>query len=216
MSELKQFVVYRLKVREKIYIGSTCDFRLRLRAHKTNCFNRDSRKYNNLFYEYIRENDINFEDVEQEILEEIDNLYDNDKENKKNARIREQYYIDRERENKGDNLLNVINAYTDMEQIKTENAKKREARKAENYKNDKEKRKAEKKAEWYQNNKEKITARKAVYYQNNKEKIFKRRYEKINCECGSTITVHHKVRHERTKIHKDYLKSLEKQNETLK
>jgi hypothetical protein len=53
--------------------------------------------------------------------------------------------------------------------------------------------------EWKENNKEKIKEYNKEYYENNKDKVNK----KITCECGRTITLVNKTKHERTKVHQD-------------
>ena len=64
-------------------------------------------------------------------------------------------------------------------------------------------------AEWYQVNKEDIKQRHKEYRENNKEKIKQRETQKIACACGKTATRGHLKRHERSKKHQNYLKSLE-------
>jgi len=57
------------------------------------------------------------------------------------------------------------------------------------------------------NNKDVIKLRKKEYYENNKESIELKRKEKgkYTCECGLTLTIAHKPRHERTQKHQKYL-----------
>jgi hypothetical protein len=72
----------------------------------------------------------------------------------------------------------------------------------------------EKNKEYRENNKAKIIEymkeynknnklQKQKYYQENKEKINERVIQRITCECGRTITLLHKARHERSKFHQD-------------
>jgi len=200
MTELKQFVVYKLSIDDQFYIGSTCNFKKRLSYHKYDCFNRNTTRYNKPIYQYIRTNNLNFEDIKTEILERVENIYNSDKENEKNARIREQYYIDREREIRGGNITNSYNAYTTEQEKKIQKTELNTAY----YQKNKEKI-AEYHAEWYQKNKEKIVALQAEYRLKNKERYS----QKINCPCGSTTTVGNKSKHEKTIKHQEYLKSLE-------
>jgi len=55
--------------------------------------------------------------------------------------------------------------------------------------------------EYYEANKEKILEKQKEYYEANKEKIS----EKYTCECGSTLTIGKKSRHEKTKKHLKFL-----------
>lgn len=54
--------------------------------------------------------------------------------------------------------------------------------------------------EYYINN----TERKNEYYKDNKEKIKECKSIQVVCECGRTIRIGDKSRHEKTKIHKKY------------
>jgi hypothetical protein len=63
----------------------------------------------------------------------------------------------------------------------------------------------EKKAEYYQQNKEKKIEQNKEYRNVNKEKRAEHAKQKITCECGSIITIHHKSSHERTKKHQNFI-----------
>ena len=53
-------IIYKLCCKDPnikdIYVGSTTDFRIRKNSHKTCCNNPNSKKYNRLVYQFIREN----------------------------------------------------------------------------------------------------------------------------------------------------------------
>jgi len=50
---------------------------------------------------------------------------------------------------------------------------------------------------------------KQEYYLQNREIINKKRYEKIECECGSSYTKNHQARHFKSKKHIEYLERKE-------
>jgi Tat protein secretion system quality control protein TatD with DNase activity len=62
--------------------------------------------------------------------------------------------------------------------------------------------------EWRDDNKEEIRERKKKYRENNKEKIKAHKSKKCICECGREYAHDHKARHERTKIHQDYINGI--------
>jgi hypothetical protein len=197
MTELKLFVVYKLVVGEMIYIGSTCDLRERLVNHKSSCLNSNSNNYNTPLYKYIRDNDIDFDDIEVEVLEEIENIFLSDRENEINARKREQYYIDIQDEIIGGNILNDRRAYTTEEEYKLYYQQYYQ--------------------QYYQRNKETIKENMAQYYQQNKETIkqyYQRNKEIISqkfvCDCGGKYIRGNKVQHEKTNKHQAYLSNLNK------
>ena len=42
--------------KDEVYIGSTYDFKNRMRQHKYSCYNEKSKKYNFFVYQFIRQN----------------------------------------------------------------------------------------------------------------------------------------------------------------
>jgi hypothetical protein len=52
-----------------------------------------------------------------------------------------------------------------------------------------------------------ILQSKIKYRETNKEKISEKRKETYTCECGSTLTIVKKSRHEKTQIHLNFLKN---------
>jgi len=58
-------------------------------------------------------------------------------------------------------------------------------------------------------NKDLIKEKKKVYHEKKKDFINEKAKQKYTCPCGSCLRISDKVRHERTKKHQDYLKSLE-------
>ena len=47
--------VYKLTINNETYVGSTGDFKKRLRSHKSSCYNTKCKEYNFKLYKYIRE-----------------------------------------------------------------------------------------------------------------------------------------------------------------
>jgi len=58
-----------------------------------------------------------------------------------------------------------------------------------------------------ENNKEKKAEIDKQYRENNKEKISERKKQKYTCECGSTLTITTKSRHEKTTKHQSFVNS---------
>ena len=67
----------------------------------------------------------------------------------------------------------------------------------------------EKYKKYYDENSEKIKKEKAEYYEKNKDTILEKKSKKFVCECGSNISRGSKARHNRSKKHQDYIKTLE-------
>jgi len=60
---------------------------------------------------------------------------------------------------------------------------------------------------YYDENKDKFLEKNKKYYQTNKEELNKKRNEKYTCQCGSTLRISDKSRHERSKKHIDFITS---------
>lgn len=63
--------------------------------------------------------------------------------------------------------------------------------------------------DFYRDNQDKIKYNSIQYYKVNKEKINERKYEKIDCECGSIYTRSTHCRHIKSKKHKQFIECQE-------
>jgi hypothetical protein len=164
----KLYIIYEITPINKelnfSYVGSTENFIKRKSNHKIDCNNINSRSYSNNKYKYIRNNG-GWDEFIMSPLEEYEC------ENKLQARIREQYFID-----KIENKLNMIKAYIGMD-------------KQEYYE------------KYYKNNKEYFSKQHKNYRENNKEKIQQHKKEKILCLCCNYYSRSNKSTHERSKFH---------------
>lgn len=57
---------------EILYVGSSKNIRERYSQHKSDCHNENSNRYHLIFYQYIREHNINLKDLNFIILKEFD------------------------------------------------------------------------------------------------------------------------------------------------
>ena len=80
--------IYKMNIKDKYYIGSTKDIKYRIRRHKSDCYNQNTRSYNFKVYKYIRENCADWSEVSFDILDVYDDISIEFK------REIEQYYID--------------------------------------------------------------------------------------------------------------------------
>ena len=155
------------------YVGHTTDFRKRKYGHKSCCNNEEYRDYNFKLYQNIRANG-GWENWEMKPLEEFNC------ENKIQARIREQEWID-----KLQAKMNSVNSFKDKKEYCKEfyEEHKKEIRERHNIYN--------------KEHKEERNER----YQKNKEKILEKNKEKFTCECGVICRITDKSRHEKSQKH---------------
>jgi len=157
------------------YIGSTNDIKRRYRSHKTNCWNENSKCYNFLVYQYLREKNI---DIELKIL----GVYKRKCSNKIKLLV-EQFYI-----NEYDSVKNGFNTINSCRNEKNKIMYEKEWREENKEKNN-------------ENNKEYSKK----YYKKYKEKIKQRHKIKINCPiCNSLIAKYGLERHQRSKKCKSF------------
>ena len=102
-NDYKNSVIYRIYCKNpdilECYIGSTIDFKKRIKTHKTCINNRNKHSYNYKIYQFIRENG-GWDNFDKEILE----YYPCN--NEEDLKIKEQEYISRFKP-----TLNTFNAY---------------------------------------------------------------------------------------------------------
>ena len=164
---------------DDIYIGSTVQpLYKRFHTHKVNTSCRSKI----LFEKY--------DDVRIELIECVPC------DNKEQLNKKEGEYI-----RKLDCVNKVIAGRT-YKEYREDNKEKIKENHKEYYENNKDKIKENSK-EYRENNKEHYKEYWKEYRENNKEKIKEYRKNKITCECGRTITLLHKARHEKTKVHQD-------------
>ena len=200
------FIIYKILLElncDFVYVGSTSNLNKRIKDHKQNCVNESCRAYTYDLYKNIRLFG-GFEKCNFEIIENYDC------ENRKEALIREQYWINELKAN-----LNTIMAFNP----KSKNERVKDISNTEEAK--------EKRKEYLLQNKDRFKERdkknKKEYYEKNKNKWDKYREEhreqlrennKINgtvyytCGCGSEVCILKWTRHERTLKHKKYLETL--------
>jgi len=154
-----------------VYVGSTKAFRQRKSSHKHDCYNENSKNYNNKLYTTIRKNG-GWDNWRMVLIEDCGEI------SFTQSRIREE-----ENRVKLNGNLNSRKCYT------TEEEKKERHNKQSN--------------KSYHNNKEYYKE----YYENNKEMVKEKQGKIITCECGRTFKICEKARHEKTKIHCEFIKN---------
>lgn len=155
-----------------LYVGSTVDFKVRLSAHKTNCYNVKRPHYNTPIYQYIRSNGdwnkIEFKiiDVYYNITKQLLNKIEGD-------------YI---RYFNFDKLLNRDIPGRTREEYREDNQDKMK--------------------KYYLDNKDELTIKHKIYNQNNKDKIKANRSRPWTCViCDKTIKTDSKSKHLKSNKH---------------
>jgi hypothetical protein len=166
------------------YVGSTTNFIRRKQEHKSCCNNENNKDYNYYVYQVIRDKG-GFQNWDMIQIEEYKAS------NKKELETRERYWI----ESLKSSLNQIIPTRTQKE-----------------YYEDNKEDLLLKVKEYREKNRDAILLKKKQYQIDNKDVIKlrdkARKKEKYTCECGSTLRIIDKARHERTHKHQAFIKTL--------
>jgi len=211
-TDYSKSIIYKIEHMDKpelVYVGSTTDFVRRKSQHKNNCNNENDRVYNYKLYKLIRANG-NWESFKCMIICEFP------------CNTKTELIIEEEKHRKElQTTLNSICAYCTEDETKTKLTECRKQyeinnkEKIKEWRNENKDKLNENKREYYKLNKDKfknyqeankdiIKEKRSEYYIKNKDTIF----QHFTCECGSLYTKHHKERHEKSKKHCDFIKTL--------
>jgi len=184
-------VVYKISCLDttvkETYVGSTVNFKDRMRCHKKACYNENYKRYNQPIYKFIRENG-GWKNWNMNI---IDSLTTTDEYEMIKC---ERKYIEEQQVRLNVQLPTRTKKqyYQDYKEEKLEYQKQ--------YHLDHKEKQNEKSRLYYQDHKEEFIEKQKQYYDANRETILKRQKEKIQCEkCGAFSTRCHLPRHQRTK-----------------
>ena len=194
--DYKKAMIYKiccndLKVKD-IYIGSTTEFTKRKTGHKSRCNNENNKCYNFNVNSFIRDN--GGWDNWSMILVERYPCNDNYE-----LKSRERYYIETLNATLNSIIPNRTNKeyrIDNKEQI-LKNQKKYRKEHKENQKKYREKQKENQK-KYKEEHKEKLKTYIKEYKKKNKHNITRREI----CECGTSIQLYNKIRHQKTEQHK--------------
>ena len=216
-----------------LYVGHTTNFTKRKAYHKEYSTIETSSKYNNKVYQMIRENG-GWDDFNMIVIEEFpcQNLREAEAEEDKVMRemkatmnmIRAFHPKEEWCEDNKEKLQEYRHHYyQDNKEYKIEyqhqfyvENKERILEQNRGYREKNKEQIKERHRQWYEKNKEKIQEYKHQYYdknkeyfreynEKNKEKISTKNNKVCLCKCGKTYTHHHKLRHEKTKFHLNFI-----------
>ena len=175
-------IIYTIRSKDSIYVGSTTHFVNRKNQHKSNIYNENVKEYNYKLYKTIRENNGEWDiqpyskypcnDVVEQTIEE--------------QRICLLLKADMNSKSCGTGLnYSELGNEEYYKQYRTENKDKL----LEYYK------------QYYNENKDKISEKQKQHYTVNKEKLLEHMKQKITCECGCIVSRTNLSPHKKTKKH---------------
>ena len=197
MVDYSKSIIYTIRSKDNLYVGSTVNFRSRKWDHKSAIYNKNSPKYNYKLYKIIRENDGLWDmhpyskypcnDIVEQGIEE--------------ERVRQLLKADLNSQSCGSGCS------TDKErkkQYRDQNKDKHREYDKQYYEQNKDKI-TERINQYRDQNKDKINEQKKQFYKQNKDKIREKAQQKITCECGYVVSKAHLSRHRNSKKHINFM-----------
>jgi len=177
MPDYSKSVIYTIRSRHNIYVGSTVNFRARKTNHKTLITSENLKIYNMKLYNNIRRNDGEWDMQPHSIFP-------------CNSKI--ELTIEEER------IRQLLNADMNMKSCGT-GLDKSEYKK-QWYEQNKE-RINEKRKQYREQNKERLNGKRKQYNEQHKDEIREQRRQKVTCECGCDVLKHNLSRHLKSPKH---------------
>jgi hypothetical protein len=200
MADYSKGIIYTIRSKDNIYVGSTLNFASRKWKHKYSIYNENSKEYNYKLYKTIREN--NYEWIMQPYKEYPC-------ETKIQLRIEEERV--RQLLNADMNSQSCGSGYLTKKEYSKQYCEEHKDEKKEydkQYREEHKDERKEQKKQYIEQNKDKISEQKKQYYDENKNKISEKRKQKITCECGCVVTKRHISKHHESKKHIDLIAKL--------
>jgi hypothetical protein len=214
MPDYSKGIIYTIRSRDSVYVGSTIDFRSRKKDHKSVIYNENSKQYNYKLYKNIRKNNgewdmqpysqypckskleltIKEEKIRQLLKADLNML-------SCGSGLTRKEYVEKYREEHKDEIEKYKKQY--YEEHKDEISEKQKQY------NDQHKDKiSEQKKQYTEQNKDKISEKKKQWYEQNKDKISEKKKQKITCACGCVVVKSTLPRHHKTKKHINLMEKL--------
>lgn len=206
-------IMYKLVCRDlsvkELYCGATTNWDNRKGTHKNRCTNENNNKYHYKVYQYIRANGgwDNWNMILVEVYPcktQLESL------------TRERYWTDTLDAKLNTNIQGQTKQeWTEKNKEQVANLKKKwyEKNREEILEKQKDyhiihKEKINKRSnDFYNNNKKEQLEKMKVKYEKNKEQILEKLKEKYTCECGQISTISHKLRHNKSKKHINFIQA---------
>jgi hypothetical protein len=216
----KNVIYYCYHQNDLLYIGHSLNFQHRKNGHKTTCFNETNKDHNMQFYQYIRDNNIEWDSLRWEVekypcKDEFEALREEGRRQKKDSPLtnkniagrstkeyREdhpEWYKEYNKNYYKDNAEEIKQNVKEYRENNIEKVKKTQKVYRENNKEYL----SSYQANWREENQDRKKESDKIYYDKNKEK----NKEKYTCECGSILARHSKYLHEKGQKHQDYMNS---------
>jgi len=177
MPDYSKSIIYTIRSKDNIYVGSTLNFRARKNTHKSSLTNENSKEYNIKLYKTIRDNDGEWDMQPHSIFP---------------CGSKMELTIEEER------IRQLLNA--DMNSNSCGTGLTGPEYKKQYYDQYKDKY-TEYKKQWYEQNRDEHNETMKQYYDQHREEINEKKRKKVTCECGCDVTKPYLSTHRNTTKH---------------
>jgi len=177
MPDYSKSVIYTIKSKDNIYVGSTVNFRARKCQHKSNITNENRNSYNYKLYKTIRQNAGEWDMKAHSIFSCNSKLELSIEE----ERVRQLLTADMNSNSCGSGLAGPEYKKQYREQHKDEFI--------------------EYKKQYREQHREEICEKKKQYYEQNRDEIKEKNRQKVTCECGCDVVKYNLSRHRKSPKH---------------
>jgi len=184
MPDYIKSVIYTIKSKDNIYVGSTVNFRSRKNDHKSNITNENHKAYNFKLYKTIRDNDGEWDMQPHSIFPCVSKLELTIEE----ERIRQLLTADMNMKSCGSGLAGLTKSDYNKQYHEQNRDKIREQRKQPN-------------KQYYDQHRDEICEKKKQYYEQNRDEIKEKNRQKVTCECGCDVVKYNLSRHRKSPKH---------------
>jgi len=207
MPDYSKSVIYTIRSRHNIYVGSTTDFRSRKKQHKSSLTNENCKAYNFKLYKTVRQNAGEWDmkphsifpcvsklelTIEEERIRQL--LTADMNSHSCGSGLAKSEYEKQYREQHRDEITEYNKQYREQhrdeicEQKKQYNEQHRDEIK-------------EKKKQYREQHREEICEKKKQYYEQNRDEIKEKNRQKVTCECGCDVVKYNLSRHRKSPKH---------------
>jgi len=192
MPDYSKSVIYTIRSRHNIYVGSTIDFRSRKKQHKSSLTNENSKSYNIKLYKTIRQNAGEWDMQPHSIFPCGSKLELSIEE----ERVRQLLTADMNSNSCGTGLTN-----SDYDKQYREQYKDKYTEYKKQYREQHRGETREKWKQYYDQNKDKYTKKNKQYREQHKEELREKGRQKVTCECGCDVAKYNLSRHRKSPKH---------------
>ena len=185
MPDYSKSIIYTIRSKDNIYVGSTLNFRSRKNQHKCCIYNENSKEYNYKLYKIIRANE---------------GIWDMQPYSKYPCKDILELTIEEER------VRQLLKADLNSHCCASGCSTKKEYHKQYTEQHKDEKKEYDK--QYREQHKDERKEQKKQWYEEYKDEIREKRRQKVTCECGCLVSRHALYKHRKTKKHINFMEKL--------